>query len=633
MASSGSFSGSIHSGHYTLKVDWTQVQNVSANTSAVTYKIYLIHDWALKISARSNNTYNFGGLTGTYSSPAIDKGSGTTLLSTITKTHSHNADGTLSFSASTVFKIQATLQTTYYENMTASGTVNLNTIPRASTPRLSTASQALRSAITIYTDRASTAFTHTVKYKFGNKSGTIATGVTDSTSWTLPANLAEEISTALNGAGTITLETYNGSTLIGTKSVGFTATVPDNSTFQPNASITSVTEGASSLSAFSVFIQSKSRLRVQSSGSGEYGATIVEYSTTIDGRTYLGADVTSNIIYKSGTIPITVTVKDSRGLKTTVATSATTLEPYTAPKILGFSAKRAPTDTGTDLSASVNFSISTVSNQNTKFYRVRYRLIGGTWVTLIESNGYYARNTTRRSAGVLNANDSYEVELYVADYFTSIVRTVNVSTAFTLVDFRETGRGMAIGKVSESDSFEVGMPTTIFTTEADILKLKRSSPSANVNLLFENDVQTRYISFKDTGRPAWSDDPSVSSTGYDFWTEENSDVITDSGTNPNGSYIRFSDGTQICYSASLPSSNNDTTGTTVTFPASFYDSSYVINASARGIASSTAGSSHVVETQAVSSSTCRIKIMVHTPTTITGTGTPNFGYIAIGRWK
>ena len=39
MASSGSFSGSIVSGHYQLRVDWSQAQNVSANTSTITAKI------------------------------------------------------------------------------------------------------------------------------------------------------------------------------------------------------------------------------------------------------------------------------------------------------------------------------------------------------------------------------------------------------------------------------------------------------------------------------------------------------------------------------------------------------------------------------------------------------------------
>ena len=44
MASSGSFSGSIKDGHYKLRVDWSQTKNVSANTSTITCKMYLVND-------------------------------------------------------------------------------------------------------------------------------------------------------------------------------------------------------------------------------------------------------------------------------------------------------------------------------------------------------------------------------------------------------------------------------------------------------------------------------------------------------------------------------------------------------------------------------------------------------------
>ena len=42
MASSGSFSGSIVSGHYQLRVDWSQAQNVSANKKRHQKEFYLL---------------------------------------------------------------------------------------------------------------------------------------------------------------------------------------------------------------------------------------------------------------------------------------------------------------------------------------------------------------------------------------------------------------------------------------------------------------------------------------------------------------------------------------------------------------------------------------------------------------
>ena len=378
------------------------------------------------------------------------------LLTNGNRTISHNADGTRSISFSSSFRTNSTTTFTPIPTHTISGSQALTTIPRASTPTLNVSSQALGSAITINTNRASASFTHTLKYAFGSEQGTIATGVGDSTSWTLPNTLANAIPNGTSGSGTITCETYNGSTLIGTRTVAFTATVPNNATFQPNASISSITEGQSGLSAFSVFIQNISRLRVQSASSGKFGASISQIRVTIDGVHYWGADITSNTINRNGVIEVTLLVTDSRGYSTSVVWGVT-LVAYFTPRINGFSASRTPNDQSTNLSASVNFDVAPISNQNGKHYRIRYRVVGGSWVLLFESYAYYSRTFTHTSNGVLDANNSYEIELYVADNFASAVQSVIVTTAFDLLNFNQSGKGLAIGKVSEGDNFEVDL--------------------------------------------------------------------------------------------------------------------------------------------------------------------------------
>lgn len=132
MASSGSFSGSIHSGHYVLRVDWTQTKNVSVNTSTITAKAYLVNDWSLSINARSDNKVTIDGTAQTYASPAISS-TGTHLLGTVTQTVNHGSDGTKSLAMSAVFYIRATLSGTYYESITASANITLDSIARAST--------------------------------------------------------------------------------------------------------------------------------------------------------------------------------------------------------------------------------------------------------------------------------------------------------------------------------------------------------------------------------------------------------------------------------------------------------------------------------------------------------------------
>ena len=96
MASSGSFSGSIRDGHYKLRVDWSQSKNVSANTSTITCKLYLVNDWSLSISGRTDNTCTIDGTALTFSSPAIGS-TGTHLLGTVSKTVNHASDGSKTF--------------------------------------------------------------------------------------------------------------------------------------------------------------------------------------------------------------------------------------------------------------------------------------------------------------------------------------------------------------------------------------------------------------------------------------------------------------------------------------------------------------------------------------------------------
>ena len=548
-------------------------------------------------------------------------------------------------------------------------------------PTLNVSSQALGSAITISTNRLHTSFTHILKFVFGNQSGTIATGVGDSTSWTLPNSLANAIPNSQSGSGSITCETYNGSTLIGVRTVAFTATVPNNATFQPNASITSITEGQSGLTTFSVFIQNISRLRVQSTGSGNFGATISQQRVTIDGGHLFGANVTFNPINKNGTLTVTLLVTDSRGYSRTV-TQNVTLVAYFAPRINSLTADRSPTDQGTDLSAPINFEIATVSNQNTRLYRVRYRVSGGSWVLLFESRDFYSRVFTHTASGVLNVNNSYEIELFVEDAFTSVVRTVTITTAFDLVNYNASGKGIAFGKVSESDSLEVALPANF----ADILmqngiELGRSffgmyplsnslaaqhPNSINLNALTQGgihrlgDTPVNAPSGSAYGHvlvirrneadtiaqivfPFGADEiyfrrgtmtSFVNNSWVRLWHDGNSYPIIETGSNANGAFIRFADGTMIAWSEAsitttatiaLENGGFRSTTTVLSLPVTFH-------AAPRVVASSR-NSTRDVGLYAESTNVSTLSIIFKTISSDPTSRVHIAHWIAIGRWK
>ena len=321
-------------------------------------------------------------------------------------------------------------------------------------PTFSLSTVALGSAITITTNRASTAITHTLKYAYGTQTGTVASEVGASHAWTLANEMAVGIPSATSGVVTVTQESYFGARLLGTKTATFTATIPDTATFRPVPTISSITEGATGLSAFTVFIQGKSKLVVTSSASFKHGATLLRYDITINGVTYAGSPAVSSIINSSGSIPIKVKVTDSRGY-TGETTGSANVVAYAPPKLTLFKAIR---DQEVNLSTPINFEISTILNQNTKSYVIEYRPTGGTWITAHSSSTVYTLNTTLNKPSVLSNSLSYEVRLTISDYFVNVVRTASIGTGFSLIDFRNTGKGLAFGKVSEKDGLEFGMP-------------------------------------------------------------------------------------------------------------------------------------------------------------------------------
>lgn len=444
--------------NYRLRLEVNQVsQSIENNTSSITYALYFENGWYTFASFQSTGSLVINGVTewslaGAYSSATSFNSE--KLIKSGTMTIPHNSDGTKSLSLSASFKTNNVGDFGTTTTLVISDSLVLTTIPRASTITRTHLSRALGETQTLTITRASTSFTHALRYRVGTGAWvSLASSIATSYNWTLADAIANSMPT-LSGTITVECTTFSGSTQIGSPTTTtFTVTIPDTSTFRPNASITSasVIDGLGGL-----FVQSKSRIRVQSSGSGKFGAGITQYIAIIDGSTLYGTDVTSAVINKSGTISITLRVTDTRGLFTDVSTSVT-FQAYFPPKINSFYVSRSPTDQDIDLWASVDIEIAPISNQNSKYYRLRYRQIGGTWILLFESTSYYVRSTTHTGASILLADKSYEIELFLQDSFTSATHTLAVGTAFELVNYSSSGKGIAFGKVSEKDAFEVGM--------------------------------------------------------------------------------------------------------------------------------------------------------------------------------
>jgi microcystin-dependent protein len=458
MASSGSFSGSIRDGHYKLRVDWSQSKNVSANTSTVTCKLYLVNDWSLSISGRSDNTCTIDGAAQTFSSPVISS-TGTHLLATVSRTVNHASDGSKSLTISAVFQIRATLSGTYYGTISASANITLESIPRASS--VSAGNMTMGSAGTISINRASSAFTHTLTYSFGNTNGTIATKTTaTSVSWTPALSLASQIPNAISGTCTITCTTYNGNTNIGSKTCTLTLSIP--ASVKPTiSSLTASRIDGEVPSTWGIYVQTKSKVKLTINGAaGSYGSTIKSYSITGGGYSGSASTLTTGFLNNSGTITFKATVTDSRGRVSAEASVSITVTAYSPPYCNSSLSQRCLSngtldDDGTYIHAMVSFGYSTCSGKNTLKTSVQYKQVSAEQWT--DAGVTFASNTAfTYGKGQISTETSYDVRYTLEDAFSTISVQEIVSTAAVVMDFKSGGKGVAIGKVSERDNtFEV----------------------------------------------------------------------------------------------------------------------------------------------------------------------------------
>jgi len=403
---------------------------------------------------------------------------------------SHNADGTKTI---TLQGAWSTSHSSYISGGSVSASVTLTTIPRATAPTLSASSVAFNSSVTITMNRASSSFTHTLTYSCGSASGTIGTDLGTSKAWTVPNSLMSQIPSATSAKITIACKTYSGSTLIGTKTVTLTATVP--SSIVPTISTIRLTDPNNLAATYGGYVQNKSKLKVEVDCAGVYGSTITNVSITALGKTATTNPYTSVIITDGqGSKTVSVTITDSRG-RTASSTASFTVLAYSSPTISSMTAIRCNSsgtadDEGTYIKVTYTFAIASLNSKNTKSAVTEYRSSAAS--TYSNADTYTGAYSGTRSfvfgAGGISVDSAYNVKLTVSDAFTSTTKNVDVPSAFVVIDFRSTGKGMAVGQVSSKDRFQVGMETEL---------------NKNVYLSPDNDTE-KNILFQNTGNGTYT---------------------------------------------------------------------------------------------------------------------------------
>ena len=422
MAKFTAASGSLY---LNLYIDTSGQPNVEANTSNVAWRVTVSRTGAYYTyneGGGSTLTVDVNGSRVNTSNPSWHTSGEEFTLASGTTTVGHNADGTKTVSASASFDPANGV----HAAVSVSGSLALPTMPRASSVSIGTTT--IGSDVTLTVTRASSSFTHTLRYEWGSTSGTIATGVGTSASWTPPLSLCYYIPSSTSSNGTIHVDTYSGSTKIGTKSIPFTASVPSSvkPTFT-SATLTDLTPSTAALITGNNFVEVLSDIKVTWNGAtGSYGSTITGYKAEIVNKnvtvnTYGGSFGPLNF---DGSYTIRTSVLDSRGRWSDTKDYAIVLLNYHAPG-LSFTVKRAganmdkivvvrnaivaPLTVGTTQMNTMTLAYSVAPLGSTTFTADTGG--GGTWSTLstltnseAPLNGTYAPNKSWVVRGILSDN-------------------------------------------------------------------------------------------------------------------------------------------------------------------------------------------------------------------------------------
>ena len=237
--------------------------------------------------------------------------------------------------------------------------------------------------------------------------------------------------------------------------------VPSNGTTQPSDTL-SVSPVSSLAAPFNgLYIQGRTKAKITHTASGKYGATIKSYAATVDGQTYTGQAPTTEILATPGTLTITGTATDSRGIVGTALASIAVLA-YTPPSVERNTSTDALVcaralangtldDDGTALYVACSRKYSALNGNNAASVQVRYKAESGEWSDWVT---FFAESASGDNyAGIVTGitlaiEFPYAIELRAVDNLGESGGTLSfaVPTSEATVDLGEGGNSLGVGR-------------------------------------------------------------------------------------------------------------------------------------------------------------------------------------------
>lgn len=431
--------GTADTRYYSIQLKLTEESvSTAGNTSSVAYEFSIhrknsgvytgpYYSWTITIGSKSIPINNFA-----FHIPT--SGAASQVIASGHLTIPHDGDGgkVMSFQVYTP-SAQDVAPSYGPPEIRLTGTWALTDIPRASS--VSAINGDIGSATIITISRASAAFTHTVTYKFGSLTGTIAAKTGETTlSWQVPESFYGEIPNAKSGTVTLTCQTYSGNTLIGTKTATFRATASEEAC-RPAVSGTAVvtdelTKGLTGNDH--TVIRYVSAVQAEITASPKNGAAIA-------GRTVNGKALTDTLDFpraETGTFVFSAT--DSRGY-TGRDTKTLDMVSYIPLTLTALVSRKTPTGDIVVLDIKGNFwegNFGAADNALTLTYQ--YRTGSGAWSDPVSVTGAaISQNAYHVLAEVsgMDYREGYVFRLTAGDCAMEVTREVSISAGVPVFDW------------------------------------------------------------------------------------------------------------------------------------------------------------------------------------------------------
>lgn len=461
---------SVPSGAARLRVKVDRTYNSATNISTLVFSLEM---YSANYSSSSFVAYDGGTFTSQGTQATIDHHyyvslnadttwrpvtfEGSSSAATWTRTVQHDADGNATITAAVNFTIHYT--SSYRMLFNNSGSISVH---EARASDVAASNGYFGDAIPITVTRKNSAFTHNVRVVCLGQTETIATGSTASSlTWTpAVATYAPLLTNGMSATATIYCDTYNGTTMIGTRTATITmslkaADVAPSLALTIEDATTAPGQSQSCRDYYGAFVATKSKIRVTTVPTLIYGASVATTSITANGATYNSSPATTDAIVSAAMDTVTGSIVDSRQ-QSASASSTISILAYSPPAINAASFHRCQQDGALDDGGAycrIDFDVAVtpLNNHNSRTLKAGIKALSAQNFTEYPVT-LSAYSQTGYTVIPANTEISHDVRLKLDDDFGSAIYATQLSSAYVRpLNFRTGGLGIGIGKVSEYD--------------------------------------------------------------------------------------------------------------------------------------------------------------------------------------